>query len=85
LRNGTRRVSLFPTRTSGQKKLVRQKEKAKEERSDAVAAEKDISTVVLYEKNIDIVDSESRRKLAKGIAYLNKSGQIVRIKIVNTR
>ena len=65
------------------KKLAGQRKK--DERSDAVAADKDMSTVVLYEKNIDIVDSESRRKLARGVAYLNKSGQIVRIKIINTR
>ncbi|HCY86705.1 MAG TPA: hypothetical protein DHV36_16355 [Desulfobacteraceae bacterium] len=65
------------------KKLTRQQDN--EKRSDVVETNKNISSVVLYEKSIDIVDSESRRRLAKGVAYLNKSGQIVRIKIVNTR
>ncbi len=45
----------------------------------------EISTVVLYEKPIDIVDSESRIPLAKGVAYMNKRGQIVRIKIINAK
>ena len=49
------------------------------------APKEEISTVVLYEKSIDIVDSESRIPLAKGVAYMNKTGQIVRIKIINTK
>ncbi|MBA3008788.1 MAG: hypothetical protein KKF12_15000 [Proteobacteria bacterium] len=41
-----------------------------------------ISSVVLYEKKIEVVDSSSRMAIAKGIAYLNKEGQIVKIKIL---
>lgn len=51
----------------------------------AAGATKEISTIVLYEKSIDILDAESRLPLARGIAYLNRSGQIVRIKIINTK
>ncbi len=49
------------------------------------APKEEISTVVLYEKQIDIVDSETRMPLAKGVAYMNKTGQIVRIKILNNK
>ena len=40
-----------------------------------------ISSVVVYEKQIEIWDSKSKRSLAKGVAYMNKSGQIVKIKV----
>jgi len=41
-----------------------------------------LSSVALYEKNIEIVDSQTGMSLAKGVAYLNKKGQIIRIKIL---
>lgn len=44
--------------------------------------EEEISPVVLYEEKVDIVGSESRRTLSKGVAYINKKGQIVKIKIL---
>jgi len=52
----------------------------KQDESDPRAEE--LSSIVLYEENVDIVVSESRRALAKGVAYINKQGQIVRIKIL---
>lgn len=42
----------------------------------------EISSIVLYEKQIEVVDSSSQMAIAKGIAYLNKEGQIVKIKIL---
>lgn len=42
----------------------------------------EISSVVVYERDIEVLDSSSRMSLAKGTAYLNKEGQIVRIKII---
>jgi hypothetical protein len=42
----------------------------------------EISPIVLYEREVEVVDSSSRKALAKGIAYLNKQGQIVKIRIV---
>lgn len=42
----------------------------------------EISAVVVYERDIEVVDSSSRMALAKGVAYLNKKGQIVKIKII---
>ncbi len=41
-----------------------------------------VSPVVVYERDIEVVDSSSRMALAKGVAYLNKKGQIVKIKII---
>ncbi len=41
-----------------------------------------INSVVLFEQNIDIVGTDSQKRLAKGVAYINKQGQIVRIKII---
>ncbi|MFO7913502.1 MAG: hypothetical protein R6V15_15195 [Desulfotignum sp.] len=42
----------------------------------------DGTTNMLYEKQIEITDSVSGKPLAKGIAYLNKEGNITRIKIL---
>lgn len=50
---------------------------------DAGSKKKEISSVVLYEENVTIVSQTSSKTLAKGIAYINKQGQIVRLKIVN--
>jgi len=43
---------------------------------------KDLSTITLYEEKVNILASESGRTLAKGVAYLNKKGEIVKIKIL---
>lgn len=40
-----------------------------------------LSSIILYEEAVDIVGSDSGRILAKGVAAINKQGQIVRIKI----
>ncbi|MCP3943419.1 MAG: hypothetical protein GY710_18320 [Desulfobacteraceae bacterium] len=49
---------------------------------DGLKKRGEISSVVLYERQIEVVDSSSHMALAKGIAYLNKEGQIVKIKII---
>lgn len=46
------------------------------------SSEDTLSSVALYEKNIEVVDSQSGRSLAKGVAYFNKKGRIVRIRIL---
>jgi len=51
-------------------------------KKESDSKEEEVSSVVLYEEKVDIIDSESRRTLAKGIAYINKKGQIIRIKIL---
>ena len=40
------------------------------------------TSAVLYERDIEIVDARSKVSLAKGVAYMNKAGSIVRIKVV---
>lgn len=43
--------------------------------------EEEISPIILYEEKVIIVSQSSDKKLAEGIAYINKQGQIVRLKI----
>ena len=40
-----------------------------------------VSTKTLYKKEVEIIDPASGISLAKGMAYLDKNGDIVRIKI----
>ena len=47
----------------------------------AEAKKEALATAILYEQKIKVVGSESGRTLASGVAYVNKKGQIVRIKI----
>jgi hypothetical protein len=42
----------------------------------------ELLSIILYEEGVEIVSSESQRTLAKGIAYINKKGQIVKIKLL---
>lgn len=67
------------------KKAIARQNSAKAKTNNTKASEQKVSSTVLYEKQIDIIDSESRIPLAKGVAYMNKSGQIVRIKVFNTK
>ena len=55
---------------------------AQENTTASSRKKKKISTIVLYERNIEIVDSSSRKGLAKGVASLNKEGKIIKIKII---
>ncbi len=41
-----------------------------------------LSSIVLYKENVKILGSKSGRTLAKGVAYINKQGEIVKIKIL---
>ncbi|MCG8566521.1 MAG: hypothetical protein MI747_15715 [Desulfobacterales bacterium] len=40
------------------------------------------SNVIVRERMVNIVDASSEDHLGKGIAYLNKSGRIVRLKVL---
>ncbi|MCK5265984.1 MAG: hypothetical protein KAR03_10285 [Candidatus Thorarchaeota archaeon] len=44
--------------------------------------QEELSSIILYDEDVEIIGVESRRTLAKGVAYINKQGQIVRIKIL---
>jgi len=63
-----------PTQKTTKRKLIR-KTKTAEEKKELLA------TAILYEQKIKVVGSDSGRTLATGVAYINKKGQIVRIKI----
>ncbi len=39
-------------------------------------------SVTLYEEDVKILGSKSGRVLARGVAYINKKGQIIKIKII---
>ncbi|MGD9825394.1 hypothetical protein [Desulfobacter sp.] len=53
------------------------------EESKKNTRKKELSTNVLDEKKIVIVDTSSGTPLGQGIAYVNKKGEIVKIKLVN--
>ncbi|NWH06191.1 hypothetical protein HXW94_14565 [Desulfobacter latus] len=60
---------------------------------DAVSKDKDgfergtrkteLSTIVLYERKIVIVDSSSGTPLGQGVAYINQKGEIIKIKLAD--
>lgn len=71
------------------------KETAQKKRLETYGSEKDkredpsargektlISTQIIYEKEIEILDAGSGLPMTKGIAYMNREGQIVKIKII---
>lgn len=41
----------------------------------------ELTSIILYEEDVEIVGAKSQRTLAKGVAYINKKGQIVKIKL----
>ncbi len=51
-------------------------------KSESTSKKKEILSIVLYEEDVEVVASKSGRTLAKGVAYINKKGQIVKIKIL---
>lgn len=55
---------------------------SKENSGIGVSQSKEISSVALYEREINIVDAKSKMPLARGVAYMNKTGHIVRIKVI---
>nr|WP_320190075.1 hypothetical protein [uncultured Desulfobacter sp.] len=51
--------------------------------SENVALQKKLSTNVLDEKKIVIVETASGKPLGQGVAYLNQKGEIVKIKLAH--
>ena len=51
--------------------------------SELLTRKTELSTNVLYENKIIIVDSSSGKPLGQGIAYINQQGEIVKIKLAN--
>lgn len=52
-----------------------------EDEFEQALEEKEVFTVALYKKNIEILDSLSGETLAQGVAFIDKQGRIVKIKI----
>lgn len=69
-----------PKKAANQKKKTEQL--IKEPKPGSEENQKELTSIILYEENVNIVGSDSGRTLAKGVAYVNKKGQIVRIKIL---
>ena len=51
-------------------------------KSESNSRQEKLSSIVLYEEKIKILGSKSGRTLANGVAYINKKGEIVKIKIL---
>lgn len=51
-------------------------------KSESNSKQEKLSSIVLYEEKIKILGSKSGRILANGVAYINKKGEIVKIKIL---
>jgi hypothetical protein len=84
-RNKARHVAVekFTVQDAGHKSAPKsEQEKITMPKQESDPRAEEISSIVLYEEKVDIIVSESRRTLAKGVAYINKQGQIVRIKIL---
>ena len=50
---------------------------------ERVTRKNELSTNVLDERQVVIVDSSSGTPLAQGVAYLNQKGKIIKIKLAN--
>ncbi len=48
----------------------------------SIPKKEELSTIILYEEDVEIVASKSGRTLAKAVASINKKGQIVKITIL---
>lgn len=68
-----------PVKNTGSKPV---EENINTPRQEPDSQTEEILPIVLYEEKVDIIGSESKETLAKGVAYINKKGQIVRIKIL---
>ncbi|CCK78523.1 hypothetical protein [Desulfobacula toluolica] len=74
-------MSETPSKMSGSnKKVTTSNTNILKTKSDSKKEE--FLSIILYEEGVEIVSSESQRTLAKGIAYINKKGQIVKIKLL---
>jgi len=66
-----------------EKKYTNQKETTyKKDSTQSESKTEQLSSIVLYEENVKILGSNSGQTLAEGVAYINKKGEIVKIKIL---
>lgn len=79
--------NLVSERNAARQAISQEKDREKNLESDILEApdkdkKKEGSSSVLYEREVKVVDSSSQKTLAQGVAYMNKQGQIVKIKII---
>lgn len=55
---------------------------AKKDPAKSRQKEEEVSPI-LYEREVHIVDTASQKALARGVAYINKQGHIVKIKLTS--
>ncbi len=79
---GSRNDARHEAKDNQAKKPVRKKAATNSSSKSSTKKSDELSSIVLYEEDVKIVGSDSQRTLAKGVAYINKKGQIVRIKIL---
>jgi len=80
---GDRNKARFDNKENQPQKTVRRtKVSANSKTISSTKKSEELSSIILYEEDVKIVGSDSQRTLAKGVAYINKKGQIVRIKIL---
>lgn len=65
-----------------QRKTAKTVSTSKSRKEQSKPKKEELATAILYEQKVKIVGSDSGRTLAKGVAYVNKKGQIVRIKLI---
>ena len=59
-----------------------EKQQTKNKSIQSESSKDDLFSVTLYEEDVKILGSKSGRVLARGVAYINKKGQIIKIKIL---
>ena len=74
------RYSNYSKTSPSKKNTVEEKTDNKPIEEDS--SKKELLSVSLYKENVKIISSKSGQLLSKGVAYINKKGQIVKIKLV---
>ena len=59
-----------------------EKQKTINKPTESESSKDNLFSVTLYEEDVKILGSKSGRVLARGVAYINKKGQIIKIKIL---
>ncbi len=84
--------NLVAERAAARQSVSEEKAREKHKESPGLDAKKDSAKTrqteekvspILYEREVQIVDTSSQKALAKGVAYINKQGQIVKIKLTS--
>jgi len=80
-RNSARYSFAGNKRSKSKSKVIQEKAQPSAKKDKIETAKGQTSSAGLVEEKIQIIGASSKKPLAKGLAYLNENGQIVRIKI----